>query len=92
MQIVFNTYNQDLDLKLFDDNDQKLIEAQGIANSVLLRFLPLPLIMKIDNPKDKPFLDTFRENSYEKATLIWNKQMREQVRSTILSNVETLKQ
>jgi hypothetical protein len=49
-----------------------------LKNSIFLRYLPLPLIKKAHKAREpQDFIKIFEAPSYEKATLIWNKDMKE---------------
>ena len=62
-----------------------------LKNSIFLRYLPLPLITNAHQKKNKEkFIEIFKSKSYEKATLIWNDQMKAQLKRAILDNVNDL--
>ena len=50
--------------------------------------MPLPLVIKACGVDSNEFIEIFKENSYENATLIWNSEMRDILKSTILQNSE----
>jgi hypothetical protein len=47
---------------------------EDIRESIFLRYLPLPLVMTIGSPRED-FISIFQAEEYEKATLIWQREM-----------------
>ncbi|CDW89296.1 UNKNOWN [Stylonychia lemnae] len=95
MQEVSFDYNDNLNLEMFyEGDDLKMIHQDhsgNLKNSIFLRYLPLPLVIKAIQPGNtNEFIQIFQEISYEKATLIWNRQMREMLKQQILMNSDQL--
>jgi len=95
LQEVAFDYNEDLDLKVqFDSNDIKLIENDkeiDMKSSVFLRYIPIPLVRKAHiRSEQEDFLQIFKKQSYEKATLIWNIEMRNILTQQINFNSDQL--
>eukprot|EP00349_Pseudokeronopsis_sp_Brazil_P012204 CAMPEP_0202980488 /NCGR_PEP_ID=MMETSP1396-20130829/86409_1 /ASSEMBLY_ACC=CAM_ASM_000872 /TAXON_ID= /ORGANISM="Pseudokeronopsis sp., Strain Brazil" /LENGTH=110 /DNA_ID=CAMNT_0049720505 /DNA_START=763 /DNA_END=1092 /DNA_ORIENTATION=+ len=60
-------------------------------NSIFLKYLPLPLIKKAHQYwEEDVFIDIYQSDSYEKATLIWNREMKDKLKETILMNSASL--
>lgn len=62
-----------------------------MRSSLLLRYLPIPLVRKAHIASEQEeFLRIFKEESYEKATLIWNFEMRDILKQQIIFNSDQL--
>ena len=103
IQNALKNFNDSLDFKFnFDANDLKVLQKNDnewernpskvrLRDSVLLRYLPLPMLLHSEGwllIENKTFLEIFRSDGFEEATLIWNPTMLSLLRDSILRNLK----
>jgi len=54
-----------------------------LAESILLRFLPVPFIKLLYEKGKQQFIEIYKKDKYESPILIWNKELRDHLETEI---------
>ena len=70
--------------------DIKEKRMKVLAESIFLRYFPLPLLKFLYEKGEKAFLEAYQAEDFTSPILIWNSQLRIHLESTLIDYFDTM--